>query len=144
MSTDAPAQNQSTRARGCGVYIFGEDDRVLLTQRGPGARHQHYRWEAPGGAVEEGETFEQAAHREILEELGIEVELQERLAHFEEIIDSNGDSWEGVIFKATTNGVPAVQEPDKCVGFGWFTRDEIARLSLADYIEKDLKHIGWL
>lgn len=49
------------KGQGCGVYIVDDDGRVLLTQRGPGARHQHYKWEAPGGAVEPGETFETAA-----------------------------------------------------------------------------------
>lgn len=131
-------------AKGCGVYIFDDDGRVLLTQRGPKARHQQYKWEAPGGAAEAGESYEEAAHREIREELGVNVSLEEVLAEFEEVIDSNDDKWEAVIFKGKISEIPAIQEPDKCVGFGWFTQDEIKKLSLADYVIKDFERIGWL
>lgn len=132
-------------SRGVGVYIFNDDNtKILLTQRGPGARHEQYKWEGPGGAVEADETYEQAAHREIMEELGITVELGEVIGEFEEITDSNGDIWEAKIYSAHTSQVPIIQEPEKCIGFGWFTRDEAITLSLADYAVKDLQQFGWL
>jgi len=36
-------------------------------------------WELPGGKVDPGETHEQAAHREIEEELGVQIVLGERI-----------------------------------------------------------------
>lgn len=137
--------NATSTSRGVGVYIFNDDDtKILLTQRGPGARHEQYKWEGPGGAVEPDETYEQAAHREIMEELGITVELGKVIGEFPQITDSNGDTWEAKIYRAHTRQTPGIQEPDKCVGFGWFSREEVATLSLADYAVKDLQQFGWL
>jgi 8-oxo-dGTP pyrophosphatase MutT (NUDIX family) len=145
MKISNAASKPTTHARGCGVYIFnGDKSQMLLTQRGPKARHQQYKWEGPGGALEPGETFEQAAHREIMEELGIHIELGPVIGEYTAIIDSNGDTWECKLFSATTSEVPAIKEPTKCVGFGWFNREEVAHLSLADYVVKDMQQIGWM
>lgn len=53
--------------------IVVRDGRVLLARRGkmPGLG----KWSVPGGAVDAGESLEDAARREIREECGIEVEL---------------------------------------------------------------------
>jgi 8-oxo-dGTP pyrophosphatase MutT (NUDIX family) len=105
-------------------------------------------WEGPGGEVEDGETFEQAAIREFREELGIAVQLDVLAGEFEEFIDPKGQAWEAKIFTARISDVPVIQEPTKCVGFGWFTKAEVAQLreagSLVDYIVRDLQTIGWL
>jgi mutator protein MutT len=50
------------------------DGRLLITQR-PAGGHLAGLWEFPGGKREPTESFEQALHRELREELGIEVEV---------------------------------------------------------------------
>jgi 8-oxo-dGTP diphosphatase len=55
----------------CGVVVLDERDRVLLMRRdGEGT------WGLPGGGVEAGETWEQAARRECREETGWDVDLR--------------------------------------------------------------------
>lgn len=56
-----------------GVVPIEPDGRVWLLRRGfpPGEG----RWSIAGGFVDLGESVEEAAHRETLEEMGIEVEL---------------------------------------------------------------------
>ncbi|MDF1553273.1 MAG: 8-oxo-dGTP diphosphatase MutT [Deferrisomatales bacterium] len=60
------------------AVIRRADGRILLAQRLPGGPHGGL-WEFPGGKLEPGETSEEALVREIREELGITVEVGERL-----------------------------------------------------------------
>ena len=57
---------------------------VLAACRGPEMRHP-WKWEFPGGKVQEGESREAALHRELQEELGLKVEILEGLdpVHFQ-------------------------------------------------------------
>lgn len=61
--TDTPLHSVSV----AGV-TFDECGRVLLIRR-----RDNGAWQAPGGVLELGETFEQGVRREVLEETGVEV-----------------------------------------------------------------------
>ena len=52
--------------------IIRHDDLILITKR-PDNVHLAGLWEFPGGKVESGESLEAALHREIREELGVEI-----------------------------------------------------------------------
>ena len=65
-----------------GAVVF-HDGRVLLVRRGrPPAAGQ---WAIPGGRIEWGETLQQAAEREILEETGIVIRAGEPVYTFDSI-----------------------------------------------------------
>ena len=67
---------------GIGIIVL-KPDAVLLVRRGrPPALGQ---WSLPGGAQELGETAEQAARRELLEETGLEVGPLHLAAHVDSI-----------------------------------------------------------
>ncbi|MEW5719446.1 MAG: NUDIX hydrolase [Chloroflexota bacterium] len=59
---------------GVGVVVR-KDDAILLIRRGSPPRRGE--WGIPGGAVEIGETWRDAARREVREECSIEIELGE-------------------------------------------------------------------
>lgn len=54
------------------------DGKLLITQR-PMGRHLAGLWEFPGGKCEAGETLPECLKRELLEELGIVVNVRERV-----------------------------------------------------------------
>ena len=60
------------------AVIFG-DEKVLITRRAVGEKHAGW-WEFPGGKIEEDESPESCLQRELMEELGIEASIGERLA----------------------------------------------------------------
>lgn len=73
-----------------GVAVLCDGD-LLLVQRGRGAGVGA--WSIPGGRVEFGETLEQAARRELIEETGIVAGPMRYLGHVERI----GSEWHFVI-----------------------------------------------
>ena len=67
------------RERVVTAAIIPREDCVLLARRSPGEKLAGS-WEFPGGKVEAGETPEGSLARELLEELGIEVRIGDRVA----------------------------------------------------------------
>jgi len=60
------------------AIIRNEDDEVLIVQRGESTDHP-FKWEFPGGKINEGESEEDCIIREIKEELSIEIVICSRL-----------------------------------------------------------------
>jgi mutator protein MutT len=58
--------------------VLERDGRFLIAQRPEGGHLAGY-WEFPGGKRHRGESFEDCLRREILEELGVEVEVGDLL-----------------------------------------------------------------
>lgn len=64
--------------------IINQNGEVLCTQRSAGKQeYTSFKWEFPGGKVEEGETDHQALKRELQEELEIEVEILDKFFQVE-------------------------------------------------------------
>ncbi len=109
---------------GCGAAILDGEGRLLLIQRlrEPEAGC----WGLPGGKIDFGERAEQAAVREIAEELGIRVTI-ERLACVTEIIDAgDGRHWVSPVYQARIiSGEPSIREPDKHGGWAWYALGEL-------------------
>ena len=55
------------------VLVKNESGQILLLRRSERDSHAGY-WETPGGGVEQGETLEEAALREVEEEAGLNVD----------------------------------------------------------------------
>lgn len=95
--------------------------RVLLTRRAPGKKLAGF-WEFPGGKLEYGEECEAALHRELREELGIEVAVT-KLLHIKPHLYEHGAVL--ILFYLCENpqGKITLSDHDELV---WLTPAELA------------------
>ena len=103
------------------LCIIHQHPRILLglKKAGFGAG----RWNGFGGKVEKGESIEEAAKREIMEEAGIEVSDLNKIGIIEFEFKDNPEVLEMHIFKSSDfKGEPAESEEMKPT---WFHMDEI-------------------
>lgn len=122
--------------------IIVRHGRILLVQRLP-YKEFGYMWECPGGKVEARETLQEALLRELREEIGLRFES--RIAGYRALTDAAmRNRVLPMDFDPPTVGracrlhyfhvpVPPAWEPEcnEGIGFGWFTRDEAVKLTLA-------------
>ena len=67
---------------GVRVIIPDEKNRILMVRQCHEGRDI---WMAPGGAVENGETADQAGVREVLEETGLHIKIKKLIWHVEQV-----------------------------------------------------------
>ncbi len=101
---------------------------VLLQKRGPNARDEQGRWDVGGGAIEFGESIDEAVRREIMEELCCEPLDIEFLtvydAHREH--DGNKTHWVAIMHAVRVDPKKVkIGEPDKIDELGWFTSETL-------------------
>jgi len=104
------------------VYVLARrrDDVLLLLRSGTGYRDGE--WGPPAGKVEPGETYAEAAARELAEETGIRVgPLDLRFLHVVERVPLSGNHWIGLFFEVDVAGAePVNREPGLHGALGFF------------------------
>lgn len=124
---------------GVGACILNDAGEVLLAQRGPLAKNERGTWEIPGGGVEFGETLEVALKREMLEELGVEIEVISLLQVYDHILPEEKQHWVSPTFVCRIiSGEPVIKEPGKCSGLGWFSLAAALKLPLSQITRSDI------
>lgn len=124
---------------GVGALIFNDEGKFFMTLRGPKAKNERGKWEIPGGAVEFGETFEQAIVREVKEEYGVTIKVKELLQICDHIIPEEKQHWVSPTYICEiVAGVPKILEPDKCSDMGWFRIAEAKQLPLSIVTQHDI------
>lgn len=74
------------------AVVDGEDGRqgIWLTKRQPTLRSHSGQWALPGGRIDDGETAEQAALRELAEEVGYFAEPTDILGRLDDFVTRSG------------------------------------------------------
>ncbi|SCK20821.1 NUDIX hydrolase [Streptomyces sp. WMMB 322] len=96
--------------------------RVLLARRSAGARDEPGTWDTGAGALEHGETFEEAVTREVREEYTATPLAIETVGVRNILRGSPVSHWVAVIFAVHVDPERvAIGEPHKFDSLGWFT-----------------------
>jgi 8-oxo-dGTP diphosphatase len=101
--------------------IIVQDGKLLLVQRrvSEGALS----WQFPAGAVEAGETFEEAAVRETAEEAGLTVEAVKMLG---ERVHPKSGRLMGYVACEVKSGTAYVADAEELSDFAWATPDQFS------------------
>ncbi len=112
---------------GVGLYILNNRNQLLLGLR-RGA-HGAGTWCAPGGHLEFGESFEQAAVREALEETGLKIapDTVKVAGVTNDIFSAENKHYITVqlVTECPVNAAPLLTEPEKCSEWRWFDLDNL-------------------
>ncbi len=124
MSPRGPKPGTNPRVRAGVGAIVVNGGRVLLLKRKK--ESEAGLWGIQGGAVEFGETIDQAVERELKEELGVECEIVRLLGVTDHIVPEEGAHWVSPVFLARiSSGTPKNAEPEKHSEMRWFDLEEL-------------------
>lgn len=115
------AESRNEPRVGCGVAILRDDALLLIRRARP---PEAGCWSLPGGKIDLGERTEDAARREILEEVGLRLGDLQLLC----VVDllTPDAHWVSLTFLAERfEGEPILLEPEKHTGLGWFKLDAL-------------------
>lgn len=104
---------------GVGAVILDGEGRVLLAlrRRAPEAGC----WSIPGGKVDFMERLEDAAVREVYEELGVRVRIERLLCLTDHLLPEEGQHWVAPAYLARIEGgEPVNREPEALGDVRWF------------------------
>ncbi|WP_051118236.1 nucleotide triphosphate diphosphatase NUDT15, partial [Vibrio campbellii] len=104
--------------------IILRDGAILLGERV--GSHGANTWATPGGHLELGESIEDCAKREVLEETGLIVDSIEKFTFTNDIFEKEGKHYVTLFVVASiVSGEPQVTEPDKCKQWKWCRLDDL-------------------
>ena len=124
--------------------IVIKDEKILLIKR-HNAPHKDL-WAIPGGSVELGETLQEAAEREILEEAGLIIKAKEPVYTFDLIErDDKGDvRFHYVIVDLSAEYVSGdLRAADDARDARWFAPDALAHIAMSESTRNLLRKIGF-
>lgn len=113
--------------------VVEREGRLLVGQRPAHKRHGGL-WEFPGGKIDEGENHEEAARRELLEELEVHAE---RVGARLFAVEDEGSPFVIEFYHVEVSGTPVAHEHAE---IGWFTTDILEGMPLAP---ADRAFVGW-
>jgi len=128
---------------GVGAVVYNKAGKILMVKRAK--EPNKGMWSVPGGAIELGETINQAAEREVLEECSVKIEVERILDAAENIVkDENGRiRYHYVIIdlvaKYVSGKLKANTDAAEC---RWFTPEEITQMNITPTLRAMFRRQG--
>jgi len=113
---------------GAVAIVHDGDGKILLMKRGQKARDEQGRWDVCGGAIEFGESIDEALRRELMEELCAEALDIEFLTAYDAHREYEGSPthWVQMVHAVRVDpNTVKIGEPHKIAELGWFTSDAL-------------------
>lgn len=108
-----------------GIGVLVHKDGLYLMGRRIGS-HGRGTWSVPGGYLEFGESWEDCAAREVLEECGVGIKNTRFLAVVNNVFRDEGHHSITIFMKSEwQSGEPKTIEQDKFVDVSWFSFDNL-------------------
>ncbi|MEQ9296970.1 MAG: NUDIX domain-containing protein [Cyclobacteriaceae bacterium] len=110
---------------GIGVIVQDENNKILVGKRK--GSHSPF-FSIPGGHLENGETFEEAAIKEVFEETGLRIKNPVVYCVTNNLTTYKNENKHYVSVNLFTNefeGDLALKEPDKCEKWDWYDLSKI-------------------
>ena len=121
---------------GIGALIWAPKlERYLLLRRAPSKDYGAGAWECVTGRVDQGEGFEQAMHREVMEELGVQVRVLALLGttHFYRGAPQPENELIGVVFLCALDDPEAIRTSPEHSEHRWLSAEQaLVTLDAAD------------
>jgi 8-oxo-dGTP diphosphatase len=102
---------------GVGVFVWKDGKFLMLQRRGA---HGEGSWSVPGGHLEFGESWDDCAGREVLEETGVTIKNVRQFAITNDIFPDENEHYITIWMASDwAHGVPVNKEPEKCSKMEW-------------------------
>jgi len=125
-----------------GVII--RDRKILITQRSFERPHAPGEWEILTGRVDQGESFEEALKREVMEEVGLEVEVLQPFNTFHFFRGPEKAEHLGVSFVCSYKSGDVKLDKTEQIDFKWATPEEALKLIKDPSIQSSVKKVRQL
>lgn len=134
-NTFIPSQTIGTFGSAIGAIILNSENKVLLTKRKSNNEVNPGTWEIVFGRLNQREGFEEALHREVKEEVGLDIKpvLIVGLMHFMRL----NIEYNGIIFLCYAYSQNVKIQPEEIDDYSWVSLEEAISL-VEPYVQPHL------
>lgn len=118
------------------VLLKDQQNRILFIRRSKESKTNPGKWEFPGGKVDDGETFDEALIREVFEETGLKISLNDPIGVAKQYLPHINAVHLIMTGEIEDGDLVLSHEHDD---FKWVLKEDLETIELADWIKPVLE-----